>query len=175
MATSDFSSIVTKVPNDADIVFAPFQQPPKAQTLAQQLIEQGKKAKVFGGDGTNGPGQFKFPGAYVSNFAAPIDLFPYNKGIIAGWQKDNKGAKLGSFGPPTYGAVQVALAAIKNACTKGKGKIERRDVLRNVKRIKINKWILGGNFRFSTKTNDPLNGKFYIFQIQSNGSYKLVG
>ena len=31
------------------------------------------------------------------------------------------------------------------------------------------------SFRFSTKTNDPLNAKFYIFQIQSNGSYKLVG
>ena len=29
-------------------------------------------------------------------------------------------------------------------------------------------------FAFSTKTNDPLNAKFYIFQIQPNGSYKLV-
>ena len=35
--------------------------------------------------------------------------------------------------------------------------------------------ILGGAFRFSTKSNDPLNAKFYIFQIQSNGTYKLVG
>ena len=35
--------------------------------------------------------------------------------------------------------------------------------------------ILGGNFRFSTKSNDPLNAKFYIFQIQPNGTYKLVG
>jgi hypothetical protein len=24
-------------------------------------------------------------------------------------------------------------------------------------------------------SNDPLNAKFYIFQIQSNGTYKLVG
>ena len=50
----------------------------------------------------------------------------------------------------------------------------RRAVLRNVKSVRINPWILGGNFRFSTKSNDPLNAKFYIFQIQSNGSYKLV-
>jgi hypothetical protein len=41
--------------------------------------------------------------------------------------------------------------------------------------VKINNWILGGNFRWSTKTNDPLNAKFYIFKIQSNGSYGLVG
>jgi branched-chain amino acid transport system substrate-binding protein len=174
VAQSDFSSIVTKVPNDTDIVFAPFQQPPKAQTLAQQLIEQGKKAKVFGGDGTNDPDNFKVPGSYVSNFAAPINLFPYNKDIIAGWQKDNPKSKLGSFGPPTYGAVQVALEAIKKACVTGKGSIERRSVLRSVKSVRVKNWILGGDFRFSTKSNDPLNGKFYIFQIQSDGSYKLV-
>ena len=52
---------------------------------------------------------------------------------------------------------------------------ERRDVVRNVKKVVIPNSILGGTFRFSTKSNDPLNAKFYIFQIQSNGSYKLVG
>ena len=50
----------------------------------------------------------------------------------------------------------------------------RRDVIRHVKHVKIKNFILGGNFAFSTKTNDPLNAKFYIFQIQSNGSYKLI-
>ncbi len=173
--TSDFSPFVTKVPNDADIVFFGTQQPPKAQTFAQQLIEQGKKAKLFSGDGANDADKFKVPGSYVSNFAAPINLFPYNKAIIAGWQKDNPNATLGSFGPPTYGAIQVAFNAIKRACDAGKGTLkERRDVVRNVKRIVVKNWILGGDFRFSTKTNDPLNGRFYIFQIQSNGSYKLV-
>jgi branched-chain amino acid transport system substrate-binding protein len=173
--TTDFSPIVTKVPSDADVVFFGTQQPPKAQTFAQQLIEQGKKAKLFSGDGANDPDKFKVPGSYVSSFAAPIDLFPYNKSTIAGWRKDNPSSKLGSFGPPTYGAVQVALNAIKRACDAGKGQIkDRRDVIRNVKKINIKNWILGGDFRFSTKTNDPLNGVFYIFQIQSNGTYKLV-
>ena len=51
----------------------------------------------------------------------------------------------------------------------------RRAVLRKVKQVRVRNWILGGTFRFSTKSNDPLNAKFYIFQIQSNGSYKLVG
>ena len=173
--TSDFSSVVTKVPSDADIVFFATQQPPKAQTLAQQLLEQGKKAKVFSSDGSNAPDKFKVAGSYLSNFAAPIDLFPYNKDIIAGWKKDNPSSKLGSFGPPTYGAVQVALNAIKRACDAGKGSIQdRRAVVRNVKKIFIKNWILGGSFRFSTKTNDPLNGQFVIFQIQPDGTYKLV-
>jgi branched-chain amino acid transport system substrate-binding protein len=171
---TDFSSFVTKVPSDADIVFFPTQKPEDAQTFAQQLLEQGKKAKVFGGDGSNGPGKFKAAGSYVSNFAAPISLFPYNKSIIDGWSKDNNGAQPGSFGPPSYGAVQVILSAIKSACTAGHGKIQRRDLIRNIKKVRIKNWILGGDFRFSTKTNDPLNGKFYIFQIQSNGDYKLL-
>ena len=63
-------------------------------------------------------------------------------------------------------------SCIKNA---GKGKLQtRRDVLRNVKKVRVPVSILGGSFRFSTKTNDPLNAKFYIFQIQPNGTYKLV-
>lgn len=174
--TTDFSSLVTRVPSDADIVFFPTQQPGDAQTFGQQLIEQGKRAKVFGGDGANSPAQFKLPGSYVSNFAPDISGFAYNKPLIDAWKRDNPGSDLESFGPPTYGAVQVALRAIKAACTAGKGTLaDRRAVLRQVKRVRVKNWILGGEFRFSTKSNDPLNAKFYIFQIQSNGTYKLVG
>jgi branched-chain amino acid transport system substrate-binding protein len=174
--TTDYSAYVTKVPNDADIVFFPTQKPPDAQTFAQQLLEQGKKAKVFGGDGSNDSSAFKVAGSYVSNFAPDITGIAADKAIIAGWKKDNAGKPVGSFGPPTYGAVQVLLQAIKQACVADKGVLKaRHDVLRQVKRVVIKNWILGGTFRFSTKSNDPLNAKFYIFQIQSNGSYKLVG
>jgi branched-chain amino acid transport system substrate-binding protein len=174
--TTDYSAFVTKVPSDADIVFFPTQKPGDAQTFAQQMIEQGKKAKVFGGDGSNDPAQFKVPGSYVSNFAPNITGIPADNAIVAGWKKDNPGKDVGSFGPPSYGAVQILLTAIKKACVADHGVIKaRHDVLRQMKNVRIKNWILGGDFRFSTKTNDPLNAKFYIFQIQSNGSYKLVG
>ena len=174
--TTDYSSYVTKVPGDADVVFFPTQKPPDAQTMARQLVEQGKKAKMFGGDGSNDPSIFKTPGSYVSNFAPDIAGIAADKALIAGWQKDNPSESLGSFGPPTYGAVQVMLNAIKLACNAGHGSLsERRDVVRNVKKVRIANWILGGTFRWSTKSNDPLNAKFYIFQIQSDGKYKLVG
>jgi branched-chain amino acid transport system substrate-binding protein len=173
--TTDYSAFVTKVPSDADIVFFPTQKPGDAQTFAEQLIEQGKKAKVFGGDGSNGPGQFKQAGSYVSNFAPDISGIKADASIIAGWKKANPGKTVGSFGPPSYGAAQVALNAIALACKQGHGTATRQAVLNNIKKVKINNWILGGSFRWSTKTNDPLNAKFYIFQIQPNGSYKLVG
>jgi branched-chain amino acid transport system substrate-binding protein len=174
--TTDYSAYVTKVPNDADVVFFPTQKPGDAQTFAQQLIEQGKKAKVFGSDGSNNAATFKVPGSYVSNFAPDITGIAADKALIAGWKKANPGKTVGSFGPPTYGAAQVMMNAIKKACVAGHGVIKsKRDVLRQVKKVRISNWILGGKFRFSTKSNDPLNAKFYIFQIQSNGSYKLVG
>jgi branched-chain amino acid transport system substrate-binding protein len=174
--TTDYSSYVTRVPGDADIVFFPTQKPGDAQTFARQLVEQGKKAKVFGGDGSNDPSQFKTPGAYVSNFAPDITGIATDKAIIAAWQKDNPKDKVGSFGPPTYGAVQVLLRAIKLACNANHGSLpSKRAVVQNVKKVSIKNWILGGTFRWSTKSNDPLNAKFYIFQIQPNGSYKLVG
>ena len=174
---TDFSSFVTKVPSDADFVFFPTQKPGDAQNFAQQLLEQGKKAKVFGGDGANGPGEVQGAGLVRLELRTghqrlrvqQVDHRRLEEG-------QSRSATLGSFGPPTYLAVQVALNAIKKACDAGKGQIkDRRDVVRNVKKIVIKNSILGGDFRFSTKSNDPLNAKFYIFQIQSNGSYKLVG
>ena len=176
MRTTDFSSLVTRTPSDADFVFFPTQQPPDAQTFGEQLVLQGKRAKVFGGDGANSPAQFKLPGAFVSNFAPDISGIATSKSLIDGWKRDNPSAELESFGPPTYGAVQVALRAVKAACVANKNVLpNRRAVLRKVKQVVVPNWILGGTFRFSTKSNDPLNAKFYIFEIQSNGTYKLVG
>jgi branched-chain amino acid transport system substrate-binding protein len=70
--TTDYSSYVTKIASDTDVVFFPSQQPPAAQTFAEQLVEQGKKAIMFSGDGTNTPSQYNKPGGYVSNFAPDI-------------------------------------------------------------------------------------------------------
>ena len=70
------------------------------------------------------------------------------------------------------------LKAIKAACTKGKGTIAKRGaVVSQVKNVSItSNWILGGQFKWSkVNLRDPANPKFYIFQIQSDGSYKLVG
>jgi branched-chain amino acid transport system substrate-binding protein len=174
---TDFSSYVTNVPSNADLVFFPSQKPADAQAFASQLAEQGKKAKLFGVDGTNGVGVFKAPGAYLSNFAPDISGIPADKAIIAGWQKANPKLKLGSFGPPSYGATQILLKAIKAACTAGKGTIKKRSaVITDIKKVTIPNFILGGTFKWSKiNTQDPANAKFYIFQIQSDGSYKLVG
>jgi len=174
-SVTDFSAIVTKISSDTDVVFIPWQQPPEAQTFAQQMAEQGKKAHVFGSDGTNDPSKFHFAGAYVSNFAPDITGIPADKALIAGWLALNPGQKVGSFGPPTYGATQIAMLAMKAACDANGGKITRAQVLAQVPKVRVKQWILGGSWGGFSSTHDPVGAKFYIFQIESNGSYKLVG
>ena len=180
--TTDFSSLVTKIPSDTDVVFVPWQQPPRAQTFAQQLKAQGKKAIVFGSDGTNSPSQFTVAGSYVSNFAPDIRSNSRLSGLSAAYTAFTGSDTWGSFGPPTYGAVQVALTAITNACKAGKGNATRGAVLAAVPKIKIGStisgkgdgWILGGTFSFA-KSGDPKGAKFYIFKVNGPNNYSTVG
>lgn len=172
-ATTDFSSFVARIPGDTDVVFTPFQVAAQANQIAVLLKEQGKPAVVFGGDGTVSP-DFKFPGSYVSNFAPDINNVAGKKAIVDAWKAANPGRALLPFGPPAYGAVQAILHAAKRACA-GKSSIERINIKRKMKAGPIPNWILGGTFRFSSKTNDPRDGGFWLFQIQSDGSLKQLG
>jgi branched-chain amino acid transport system substrate-binding protein len=170
--TSDFSSFVTRIPSDTDVVFTPFQVAANANQVAVLLKEQGKRAVVFGADGTVGPA-FKVPGSYVSNFAPDLAGVPGGRALLAAWQRDNPGRTVDPFGPPAYGAVQTILYAAKRACA-GKSSIERINIKRKMKAGPIPSFILGGKFKFSSKTNDPLNGGFWLFQIQPDGSLKQI-
>ncbi len=171
--TSDFSSFVTRIAGDTDVVFTPFQVAANANQVAVLLKEQGKRAIVFGGDGTVDPA-FKVPGSYVSNFAPDIASVPGKAAILAAWKRDNPERTADVFGPPAYGAVQAILYAAKRACA-GKSSIDRINIKRKMKAGPVPNWILGGSFRFSSKTNDPLNGGFWVFQIQADGTLKQIG
>ena len=173
--TTDYSAYVTKVPSDADIVFFPTQKPGDAQTFAQQLIEQGKKAKVFGGDGSNDAAQFKQPGLVRLELRAGHHRHRCRR-------EDHRRLEEGQ---PRQGRRLVRAAELRGRPDRADRDLEgvqgrpRLDESRcrvpHVQEGLIKNWILGGSFKWSTKSNDPLNAKFYIFQIQSNGSYKLVG
>jgi branched-chain amino acid transport system substrate-binding protein len=172
-STTDYSAIVSKIDKDTDVAFTPFQVASNAQAVAVTLREQGKQAVVFGTDGTIDPA-FKFPGSYVSNFAPDLNLDPSKKALVDQWKKANPGRTFSAFGPTSYGATEVILRAVKRACVEKKGTITRQDVLRRIKGVKIKNWILGGSFAWSKKTNDPLNGSFWLFKIQPDGTTKQI-
>jgi branched-chain amino acid transport system substrate-binding protein len=167
---TDFSSIVTSIPSDTNVVFLPWQVAANGQLFAQQMQEQGKTAKIFGSDGLDS-GDFTISGAYVSSFARDIHGLPGTAAVISAYNK-KYGKKWSTFGPPTYVAAQVIATAYKAACSDGKA--TRAELLKNIRAVKIPQSILGITVSFD-KHGDVPAAKFYVSKIQADGSHKLVG
>jgi branched-chain amino acid transport system substrate-binding protein len=168
--TSDFSSVVSRIGNNVDVVIFATQTAAFAQTLSQQLREQGKRAVVFGTDGAYSPAQFRPVTGFVSSFANDLHFVSAAQSIVRQYNQFSGGKTFGTFGPPSYMAAWVLLRAMNTACRDGK--ITRAEVTANVRRTNIPS-ILGGSIRFTAK-GDVVGAKFYVFRI-TNGTYQLVG
>ena len=167
---TDFSSLVTNVDNDVQVVVFATQTAAAAQTLSQQLREQGKRAVVLGTDGAYSPGVYKPRNGYVSSFAPDIRLVRGGPAIVKLYNAFSKNKTFGTFGPPSYMAQWVLMTAINTACRDGSA--TRAEVTANVKSTRLPS-ILGGQVRFTAK-GDVAGAKFYIFKI-TNGRYTLAG
>ena len=174
--TSDFSSLVARIPANAQVVYVPWQLAPKAQLLGQQLRSAGKQARLFGSDGLFDPDNFKIPGSLVSFF--PIDL---TNAVIAGYRRGPGGGQSDLFGLPSYVATDVVARAIDKACANGQA--TRLEVRRFVAQTNIPKSqsLLGFQVRFVQRLAAPLGpgdmqrpADFGIYRIQPNGTYVRV-
>jgi branched-chain amino acid transport system substrate-binding protein len=166
---TDYSTTVTRVPNTADIVVLPWQQPPDAQTFANQLRLQGKRAIVFGSDGTYSPDQFKPTSGYASSFAPDLHFVPAKatRAIVAAYNRFSRNKTFGTFGPPSYMSTMILGSAIKKACANSKA--TRAEVLANVKKTNMQS-ITGGKVKFNA-VGDVSGAKFFVFRI-TNGTYR---
>jgi branched-chain amino acid transport system substrate-binding protein len=167
---TDFSSVVANVDNDVNVVLFATQVATAANTLSNQLREQGKKAIVFGTDGAYSPSQFKPKSGYVSVFAPDLHFDSGARALIREYNRYSKNKSFGAFGPATYMAGLVALSAITKACADGE--VTRAETVTAVRRTNVPS-IFGGTIRFSKK-GDPLPTKFIIYKI-ANGKYNPVG
>lgn len=163
---TDFSSTVSNVDDDANVVVFATQTATAAQTLSQQLREQGKKAIVFGTDGAYSPAQFKPKLGYVSAFAADLHFLPSAKGIVKRYKAFSKNKTFGTFGPPAYMSAWIAMTAMTKACVVGDA--SRAEVVKFVRATNAPS-ILGGTTRF-TPRGDVRGGSFFIAKI-TNGKY----
>jgi branched-chain amino acid transport system substrate-binding protein len=166
---TDFSSIVTNVSSSINVVIFATQTASAANTLANQLREQGKKAVVLGTDGAFSPSEYKPKLGYVSSFAPDIRNIPSDRALVAGYAKFAPGKTWGTFGPATYLAGWVVMDAIRKACADGR--VNRAEVVRQVKRTNLPS-ILGGTLRFTPK-GDAAGINWYFFRITS-GKYTYV-
>jgi branched-chain amino acid transport system substrate-binding protein len=175
--TTDFSSLVARIPGDTQVVYVPWQLAPKAQLFGQQLRAAGKNARLFGSDGLFDPDNFKIPGSLVSFF--PIDL---KSKIIAKYKKGPGKGQGELFGLPSYAAAQVVGRAIDKSCRNGSA--TRAEVRRNINTtvIPTAQSLLGFAIKFAQKLNFPLGpgdmqrpADFGIYRIQPNGAYVRIG
>jgi branched-chain amino acid transport system substrate-binding protein len=112
---SDFSSLIAKIARDTQIVYIPWQLPPKGQAFGNQMKAAGKGSiKLMGSDGLF-DSSFASVGAHVYDTNFPLN--PKSK-IITGFKKGH-GGDGEYFGAPSYAATQVVATAINRACKTG--------------------------------------------------------
>ena len=165
---TDFSAVISsKVSDDTDYVFLPWQIAANAQQFGEQLKEQNKSAKIFGSDGLYSPDDFKVNGSLVSAFAPDITSIASSKTVADGYKA--KYGSFGTFGPPVYVASQVVMTAAKNACEGGNDDPSRGDIAGEVKKVSIPDSILGQPISFEAN-GDVKDAKFFIFTVK-NGKF----
>jgi branched-chain amino acid transport system substrate-binding protein len=166
---TDFSAIVSKISDDTDVVFLPWQIAANAQQLGKQMQEQGKKALIFGSDGLFSPDDFSIAGSYVSAFAPDITSIPESKPVGDAYKE--KYGNFGTFGPPTLAATQVVATAILAACEEGDP--TREAVADQIRQVKMPESILGQPIAFDDN-GDIKGAKFFIFKINDGGKFENV-
>ncbi len=167
--TTDFSSNVTRIPSDTDVVFTPFQSRGERQPgrrAAQGAGQEGSRLRRrrHGRPGLQDTGLVHLP--VRSGHQQHADL------STRGGRPTPGSRRLRSASRRTVRCRSIAHAA-KRACAK-KTTVTRASLRLKMKSGAIPNWILGGTFRFSTKTNDPLNGGYWLYQVQSDGSQKQI-
>jgi len=167
---TDFSSLVAKVTPATTVVVLPWQVASNAQQFGRNLAQQHKKTVIFGTDGLFSPGTFTINGSYVSSFGPDINSIAADK-VIAALAKSKYG-NFGTFGPPVFAATHVVDEAIASVCKSGQTP-SRANVLAAIKNTNEATTILGQPMKFTT-SGDVVNGKFFLFKIDSSGKYNLI-
>jgi len=169
-ANTDFSSLVSKVTPSTSVVVLPWQVAANAQQFGRDLAQQHKKAVIFGTDGLFSPGTFTINGSYVSSFGPDITAIPADASLAAAAKA--KYGSFGTFGPPVFAATHVIDEAIASVCKAGQTP-SRSNVMAAIKKTDEPTSILGQAIQFDSH-GDLVNGKFFLFKINSSGKYQLI-
>ncbi len=167
---TDFSSLVAKITSAESVVVLPWQVAANAQQFGRNMAQEHKKAVIFGTDGLFSPGTFTISGSYVSSFGPDITGIPADASIVAAAKA--KYGSFGTFGPPVFAATHVLDEAIASVCSSGQTP-SASNVLAAVKKTSEPTSILGQAISFDSH-GDLVNGKFFLFKINSAGKYQLI-
>jgi hypothetical protein len=164
---SDFSSLIAKIPRDTQLVYIPWQLPPKGKAFGDQMRSAGKGSVVLmGSDGLFDDAFASLGGVYASSFPTS-GTHPVVKAF-----KKAHGGDPEFFGAPSYVAAQVVGGAIDRACKDGKA--TRAEVRAQIRKTNLKKTVLGLNVSFNAQ-GDIKGGQFGIWKSNAAGTFNPVG
>jgi branched-chain amino acid transport system substrate-binding protein len=145
-----YDDVIAEIPDNTDVVFVTFQVAAKSQQVAEDLTKAGKKAVVFGSDGSYSP-EFKTPGAYVSAFAPDVTGIPAAASVVSSPTPRSTESSAPSGRRLTLRPRQ-SLQAAQRACTSRRApSADRAGVLAELPNTNIVDSILGRDIRFDAK------------------------
>src|SRR5919197_3132282 len=164
---SDFSSLIAKIPRDTQLVYIPWQLPPKGKAFGQQMRAAGKGSiQLMGSDGLFDSEFASLGNVYASSFPTSA-----TNPVVKAFRKAH-GGDPEYFGAPSYVAAQVVGGAIDRACKDGKA--SRSEGRAQVKKTNLKKTVLGLNVSFNSN-GDIKGGRFGIWKANSAGTFNPVG
>ena len=163
---SDFSSLIAKIPRDTQLVYLPWQLPPKGKAFGQQLRSAGKGSIVLMGSDGLFDGEFASLGnVYASSFPTSA-----TNPVVKAFKKSH-GGDPEYFGAPSFVAAQVVGGAIERACKDGKA--TRGEVRAQVRKTNLKKTVLGLNVNYNAQ-GDIKGGQFGIWKANAAGTFNPV-
>ena len=168
---SDFSSLIAKISRDTQLVYIPWQLPPKGQAFGNQMKAAGKGSiKLMGADGLF-DSSFASVGSHVYDTNFPLN--PKSK-IITGFRKQH-GGDGEYFGAPTFAATQVVATATDKACKNGIAtRTEVRAAIRST-RIPAALSVIGVALRFNRNGDLSTAKKFGLYKSNGNVFVPIPG
>ena len=164
---SDFSSLIAKIPRDTQLVYIPWQLPPKGKAFGDQMRAAGKGSVVLmGSDGLFDDAFAALGGVYASSFPTSG-----SHPVVKAFKKAH-GGNPEFFGAPSYVAAQVVGGAIDRACKDGKA--SRAEVRAQIRKTNLKNTVLGLNVRFNAQ-GDIRGGQFGIWKATAGGTFLPVG
>ena len=164
---SDFSSLIAKIPRDTQLVYIPWQLPPKGKAFGQQLRAAGKGSIVLmGSDGLFDSEFASLGNVYASSFPTSA-----SNPVVKAFRKGH-GGDPEYFGAPSYVAAQVVGGAIDRACKDHKA--SRSEVRAQIRKTKLKNTVLGLNVSFNAN-GDIKGGRFGIWKANNAGTFNPVG
>ena len=141
------------------------------QLFGEQLVEQGKNIPMFAGD-SGYSSEFHIAGARFSTFAPDIRDLPADKATIAAYfKKEGSNAPLTNYGPPSYVAAQMMVAAVVKACANGTA--TRAEVNTDLHQVSLSTSLLGHPIKFTSNGEDA-GARFVIFEIGKDGKPVVI-